>query len=242
MKAIIWAGEKGEKMTPGTDLPLVMVPIAGKPLIEHQLNQLKDSGITEIAVYESYGARSIQNHLGTGISFGLNVEHKAVDYSLGSVGAVKDALLRLPDGQESLVVLSGNSVSDIDFKALVEKHEEKPKRFLTMALAEQQGSAGVIELKKDLVVGFRERPVSWLAMGIYVVNRYLTDTMPDSGDFLSDYVRFLQRTVREIKGYKHDGYWVNVEAPEAVKQAEGFLGSRAMGSLEGSQSPHLERR
>ena len=99
MEAIILTGGRGERMRPFTDTaPKPMVPIQGRPLIFHQLSQLREAGIQKVTIYESYLPEAIQGYLKNGVP-GMAIEHRVLDLTNGSAGCVKAADLRLPPAQ-----------------------------------------------------------------------------------------------------------------------------------------------
>ena len=74
--AVIVAGGRGERMRPWTDrLPKSMVPVAGKPLLEHQLGWLKRSGVRQALMCLGYKAEVVKNHFGDGRRWGLELDY-----------------------------------------------------------------------------------------------------------------------------------------------------------------------
>ena len=72
MKAVVMAGGEGSRLRPLTiRRPKPMVPIAGKPVMEHILNLLKRHGITEVIVTVQYLASNIEDYFGNGSQFGM---------------------------------------------------------------------------------------------------------------------------------------------------------------------------
>src|SRR6516165_5277081 len=76
MKAVVMAGGEGSRLRPLTiRRPKPMVPIAGKPVMEHILNLLKRHGITEVIVTVQYLASNIENYFGNGSQFGMRITY-----------------------------------------------------------------------------------------------------------------------------------------------------------------------
>lgn len=229
MQAIILAGGRGERMRPFTDsAPKPMVPILGKPLIVHQIEGLKRCGIIDIVIYESYLPDVIRNELGDGSGLGVRIEHREVDFSLGSAGVVKDALQKLPDGENDAVVLFGDILSDIDYTDLLAQHDRSPKVFLTIAGKEERSRYGIMKFGEgNQVTSFREKELGYIVMGVYVVNRHLAREIPDHGDFSHDAIdRIKKEQVIQVRGYNHEGYWWDVASLEVIGEIEEFFRAR----------------
>ena len=95
MYALILAGGKGERLRPLTDtLPKPMVPVCGKPILEHQVEWLKRGGVTDVVFLAGYRADAIQEHFGDGSAFGINAHYSVEDSPLGRGGAIKAGLDR----------------------------------------------------------------------------------------------------------------------------------------------------
>src|SRR2546421_11460492 len=87
MKAVVMAGGEGSRLRPLTiRRPKPMVPIAGKPVMEHILNLLKRHGITDVIVTVQYLASNIEDYFGNGSQFGMRIAYSRADVPLGTAG------------------------------------------------------------------------------------------------------------------------------------------------------------
>src|SRR5262249_37206156 len=92
MKAVVMAGGEGSRLRPLTiRRPKPMVPIVGKPVMEHILHLLKRHGITEVVVTVQYLASNIEDYFGNGSQFGMRITYSREDVPLGTAGSVKNA-------------------------------------------------------------------------------------------------------------------------------------------------------
>src|SRR3954449_901611 len=100
------AGGEGTRLRPLTsNQPKPMVPIAGKPCIEHIIELLRHHGIDEIVVTLAYLPQAIRSYLGDGAELGVHLEYSVEDTPLGTAGSVKKAEEFL---DETFVVISGD--------------------------------------------------------------------------------------------------------------------------------------
>ena len=129
MKTVIMAGGKGTRISSvASDIPKPMIKICGKPVLEHEIECLRDQGFTDIIITVSHLGHIIMDYFGdgSGISpvtnkpFGVNIEYFEEKVPLGNAGA----LFRLKDKlTEDFLLLNADSVFDIDFNRFVKFHE-----------------------------------------------------------------------------------------------------------------------
>src|SRR5579863_5166209 len=170
------AGGEGSRLRPLTiRRPKPMVPIAGKPVMEHILNLLKRHGITEVVVTVQYLASNIEDYFGNGSQLGMRITYSREDIPLGTAGSVKNAEDQLT---EPFLVISGDALTDYNLTDLIAYHREK-KSLATLMLAHMPNPLeyGVIITNEDgHIAQFLEKP-SWgevfsdtINTGIYVID------------------------------------------------------------------------
>jgi mannose-1-phosphate guanylyltransferase / phosphomannomutase len=131
MKAVILAGGRGTRLGTLTEaLPKPMVPICGKPLLEHQLGVLKRYGIDEVILSTGYRAEIVEEYFHDGKNFGVNISYAREDAPLGTAGALKSLEQEL---QDDFLVVYGDVLFDLNLTRL-------------LALHKKHGSAGTLVL------------------------------------------------------------------------------------------------
>lgn len=130
MKTVIMAGGKGTRIASiASEIPKPMIKIEGKPVLEHELECLRDQGFTDIILTISYLGDIIMNYFGdgsgispvTGKPFGVHIEYYFEKEPLGNAGA----LFKIKDKLESdFLLLNADSVFDVDFNRFVEFHRK----------------------------------------------------------------------------------------------------------------------
>src|SRR5213593_1395343 len=97
-QVVILAGGLGTRLKDRLgDLPKPMIPIAGKPLLEHQVELLKRYGFTELLLLIHYRAGLIETHFGDGAKWGMRVHYLVEREPLGTAGAVLAGFEHLAD-------------------------------------------------------------------------------------------------------------------------------------------------
>ena len=219
MKAVVMAGGEGSRLRPLTiRRPKPMVPIAGKPVMEHILNLLKRHGITEVVVTVQYLASNIEDYFGNGSQLGMRITYSREDVPLGTAGSVKNAEEQLT---EPFIVISGDALTDYNLTELINYHNEK-KSLATLLLAHVHNPLeyGVIITNEDGHISqFLEKP-SWgevfsdtINTGIYVLDpqifSYLEKNKPF--DFSQELFPMMLRKGDPLFGYvAQTGYWCDV--------------------------------
>ena len=117
------AGGEGTRLRPLTsNQPKPMVPIVGKPCMEHILELLKQHGMEDVIVTLAFLPQAIRGYFGDGEALGLSIEYSVEDEPLGTAGSVRLASDRLDD---TFLVISGDALCDVDLTKLVEFHREQ---------------------------------------------------------------------------------------------------------------------
>jgi histidinol-phosphate phosphatase family protein len=119
-QAIILAGGKGTRLKERLgDLPKPMIPIAGKPLLEHQLELCARHGFADILFFTCHRADLIEQHFGNGHRWNVRIRHILEKEPLGTAGAV---LSGFPELAEQFVVLYGDTMVNVDLERLWQAH------------------------------------------------------------------------------------------------------------------------
>lgn len=118
MKVIIMAGGKGTRIASvKSDVPKPMIPIAGKPILEWQIECLKGQGLTDITLVIGYLGHIIKEFFGDGSKFGVHIDYFVEENPLGTAGALFKMNL-----QEDFLLLCGDVILDVDYHRFIEFH------------------------------------------------------------------------------------------------------------------------
>jgi mannose-1-phosphate guanylyltransferase / phosphomannomutase len=123
MKIVILAGGKGTRMGKlAANIPKPMVLLAGKPILQYQVENAKVYGYDDIIMLTGYKEEVIKNYFGDGRAFGVNIEYVTDEHPLGTAGAVKELEEKL---EEAFIVFYGDTMMDINLNNLVKYHHSK---------------------------------------------------------------------------------------------------------------------
>ena len=228
MKAFILAAGLGTRLQSlGLDVPKVMVPIGGKPLLEHHVELFRRQGIRELFINLHHKPEAITNHFGDGSKWGVHITYSHEPQLLGTAGAVKKMEHALRDG--TFFVLYGDNLVRLQFAPLVEFHRER-RALATIALFEspEPWSGGVVETDgAGRVTRFVEKPdpkeisTNLISAGIFVVEPPVLEEIPagEFYDFGKNLFPKMLAALRPLYGMKPDAYVCDVGTPERLAQA-----------------------
>lgn len=122
MKVVIMAGGKGTRIASvRNDVPKPMIEVCRKPILEHQIENLKACGLTDITLVIGYMGNVIQEYFGNGEKFGVKIDYFVEDHPLGTAGA----LFKMSQLTEDFLLLCGDTIIDVDFNKFITFHKEK---------------------------------------------------------------------------------------------------------------------
>ncbi len=227
MRAVVMAGGEGTRLRPLTsNQPKPMVPIVGKPCMEHILELLREHGFQDVVITVAFLPQAIRSYFGDGEALGLNIEYSVEESPLGTAGSVRLASDRL---DETFLVISGDALCDIDLGKIVEFHQEKGAA-VTIGLksVENPLEFGIVVTDEDgRVERFLEKP-SWgqvfsdtINTGIYVLEPEVLRHIPTDRpfDFSKELFPLLLEMGRPIYGYVCEGYWQDIGNLDQYRQA-----------------------
>jgi len=225
-KAVILAAGRGERLRPLTDrLPKPMLPIGGRPLLEHLLALLVAAGVREVAINLHHRPEAIRSYLGDGSRLGLRVLYSQEETPLGTAGALR-RLERFLD--RTFFVLYGDVLCNLDLRRLAEFHRQRGGA-LTMGLYREKDLArcGVAEVESGgRIRRFVEKPEvapssPWAAAGALVMEPWVLRFIPEGfSDLGGDLFPRLVEMGVPIFGYRCRGYFLDIGSPERYRKAQ----------------------
>jgi mannose-1-phosphate guanylyltransferase / phosphomannomutase len=227
MKAVVMAGGEGTRLRPLTsNQPKPMVPIVGKPCMEHIVELLKAHNFEDVIVTLAFMPQAIRGYFGDGESHGLAIRYSVEESPAGTAGSVKLAEEAL---DEPFLVISGDALCDIDLGALVRFHREK-EALVTIGLKSVPNPLefGIVVTDEDgRIERFLEKP-SWgqvftdtINTGIYVLEPEVLRHVPEDRpyDFSKELFPLLLEMGKPLYGFVADGYWQDIGNLDQYRQA-----------------------
>jgi len=227
MKAVVMAGGEGTRLRPLTsNQPKPMVPIVGKPCMEHILELLREHGLTDVIVTVAFLPQAIRSYFGEGDTLGMSIGYSVEESPLGTAGSVRLAARQL---DETFLVISGDALCDVDLGELIAFHKERGAA-VTIGLKSVDNPLEfgiVVTDEEGRIERFLEKP-SWgqvfsdtINTGIYVLEPEVLKHVPTDRpyDFSKELFPYLLEMGRPLYGYVMDGYWQDVGDLDQYRQA-----------------------
>jgi mannose-1-phosphate guanylyltransferase / phosphomannomutase len=227
MKAVVMAGGEGTRLRPVTsNQPKPMVPIVGKPCMEHIVELLRTHGFEDVIVTVAFMPQAIRSYFGDGESLGVHIEYSVEESPLGTAGSVRLAADKLDD---TFLVISGDALCDFDLGKLVKFHRKRGAA-VTIGLKSVPNPLefGIVVVDDEgRVERFLEKP-SWgqvfsdtINTGLYVLEPEVLQHIPTdrSFDFSKELFPLLLEMGRPIYGFPMEGYWQDIGNLEQYRQA-----------------------
>jgi mannose-1-phosphate guanylyltransferase / phosphomannomutase len=227
MKAVVMAGGEGNRLRPLTsNQPKPMVPVVGKPCMEHILELLREHEMNEVIVTVAFLPQAIRSYFGEGETLGMQIGYSVEEEPLGTAGSVR-LTAKLLD--ETFIVISGDALCDVDLSALVAFHKDKGAA-VTIGLKSVDNPLEfgiVVTDEEGRIERFLEKP-SWgqvfsdtINTGIYVMEPEVLKHVPTDRpyDFSKELFPYLLEMGRPLYGYVMDGYWQDIGNLDQFRQA-----------------------
>lgn len=221
LDAVIMAGGKGLRLMPLTEnLPKPMLTVGEKPLLEIIIEQLRSEGIRQVNVTTHHKPEKIREHFGNGEDFGVALNYVSEDRPLGTAGA----LGLIADSKQTLLVINGDILTQIDFKAMLHFHREH-KADLTVAVRtyDFQVPYGVIEGEGVHVIGVQEKPKYNLMViaGIYMIEPRAQRFIPQGEHYhMTDLIERLLENGLNVVSFPIHEYWLDIGKPSEYRRAQ----------------------
>ena len=230
MFAIVLAGGKGERLRPWTgDRPKSMVPLLGRPILEYQVEWLRESGVTDMVVACGYLHEAIEAYFEDGSRWGVRMRYSVEDMPLGRGGALKLAYRHVPASEAFVIGTNGDNVNTQPLAAMLRQHQ-RSGAVATLLLTQLRSPYGIVQQRGRRIVGFREKPLlpHWLSAGVYVLNQEFFADLPDVGDHEDGLFPRLAAEGR-LYGFRSRSYWKAIDTIKDLNEAAAELEIRGSG-------------
>lgn len=216
MKAVILAGGEGTRLRPLTlERPKPMVPLFGRPVLEHILLLLRKNGFDQVAISLRYLPQVVQDYFGDGSAWGMELHYFVEREAMGTAGGVRQAEAFL--GEEDFLVFSGDCVCDFDLRDCYARHRARGGAATLLLHRERDPlEYGLVQLGEGgRVERFLEKPgwgevfTNLVNTGIYFLSPSVLEHIPADTpyDFSRELFPALLKEGAALYGDAPYGYW-----------------------------------
>ena len=222
--AVVMAGGFGKRLHPLTlETPKPMLPIAGKPLIERTIEQLRSSGIQQVSITTHYKGEQIKNHFQNGENFGVDINYIEEESPLGTAGS----LAKMCSHGKPYLVINGDIITGINYRSLIDYHRQHHAD-LTIVVRQFDVKVpyGVVQAEGVDVVRIVEKPVYnfFVNGGIYLIGQE-AHALIHEGDHLDmpDLVSRCIANGKKVVSYPMTEYWIDIGNPQDYETAQRVM-------------------
>lgn len=226
--AIIVAGGFGTRLRPLTEsTPKPLLPIRGKPILEHVIRNLHKHGINNIIISIGYKAEQMQEYFGDGRWLGVSISYALETQPLGTGGAVKLASQNLTD---PFFLVWGDNLMDVNFSRM-EKEFRNSDAQIIMALTPREDveNFGVAKLEQNKIITFVEKPKreeapsTLINAGAFIVDPSCLKLLPEGVSSIEKDCFEKLAPKGKIAAHIHQGQWFPTDTLEKYYHANAFF-------------------
>ena len=227
-KAVVLAAGRGTRMRELTaDFPKPMIEVRGKPVLQHIVEGLRDAGLRRFLVIVGYHAEMVQNFFGDGRHHSVDIEY-AMQTVQDGTGRVVNLARNFAGGSPFILSYGDILISPVNYKRVVDLPDDC-EAIITVTRGEDVSKGGAVFVNEQMeLVDLREKPKPgeptspWYNAGLYAFRPSIFELIarlkPSArGEYeLTDAVRNLAHSGRNVKVVQLTGDWADVRDPEVL--------------------------
>ena len=225
MKAMILAAGYGKRLQPLTNkIPKPLMPVAGKPLLQHHIEQLASIGITDIVINTSWLAQQIEDYFGDGSNYDVNISWSRESKPLETGGGINKALPFL--GEQPFLLINGDIWTDFSFSSISD-YQLSAEQMAWLLLVENpqhnpKGDFGLV----DNMLSYKPQD-KFTFSGVSLIRpQLIRDYIKNHSDQQCFPLRDALRPAikkNAVRGTIYSGLWCDVGTPERYKNLNNSL-------------------
>lgn len=210
------------------DIPKVMVPLGGKPLLQWHVEQLRRHGVEEIFFNLHYLPEVVQRHFGDGLKFGVKIRYAVEKEILGTAGGVKNFEKQL---DPRFFLVYGDVFCLLDYAAMAEAYarRENPLAMVVIGDSDHPKDSDLVEIdSQERFLRIHRKPHAALPpryksmRGVYLLDRRLLGLVPAGKYYEMDHQLLPDALARgeRIYGFEAKDYIKDIGTPERYQEAQ----------------------
>jgi NDP-sugar pyrophosphorylase family protein len=230
-KAVLLAAGRGTRMRELTqDVPKPMLPVRGRPILDHIVGGLAAAGVREVLIVVGYRADVVTGHFGDGAAAGVRMSY-VTQVTQDGTGRVVE-LARDFAGSDAFILSYGDILIDpANYRVLARPGDEEA--IVTVKYSEDVSKGGAVFVNEAFeLVDLREKPrpgevtSPWYNAGVYLFRPSIFDFTARleksvRGEYeLTDAIRALAQSGRRVRAYELSGEWADVRDPEILAELD----------------------
>jgi dTDP-glucose pyrophosphorylase len=222
LHAVIMAGGKGERLLPLTkSVPKPMLIVGEKPIIEHNIDQLRNYGVHNFHISINYLGHIISNYFKDGKEKGVNIQYLEEEKPMGTLGCVS---FIKKFAKDDVLVMNADLLTNIDFEDFYNEFKQQNADMAVATIPYHVDLPyAIMELDGVKVTAFKEKPryTYFANAGIYLVKASMLKLVPENSFYnATDLMDLLIQKSKKLMNYPILGYWLDIGKPEDFARAQ----------------------
>lgn len=225
LDAVIMAGGRGERLRPLTDkVPKPMLPLGDKPIIEHNIDRLKQYGVNNIHISINYLGQQLIDHFGNGKSRNLNIKYVEEEKPLGTIGSIS---LVEEFQNPYILVMNSDLFTDADFEDMWLTMQEHDADLCVASIPYTVNIPfAIMERKDGCISGLKEKPSNthYANAGIYLFRKDILKLIPSNEKYnATDLIEAVIAHGGKVIDNPITGYWIDIGRHEEYEKAKMII-------------------
>jgi NDP-sugar pyrophosphorylase family protein len=222
--ALILCGGEGTRLRPITyEIPKALVPVQGKPLVEHMFDLLKKYGVNDIILSVGYMKEKIMNEKNNWSRLGLGISFVEEDKPMGTAGPLRLAKDKLT---KTFIVSNGDELKDINIIDMYDAHKRN-RALATIALTtvDDPSQYGVARLEGERIIEFVEKPkkedapTNLISAGFYIIEPEVLRMIPKGPCSIEKEIFPRLAGMGRLYGFPFSGQWFDTGTLDRYERA-----------------------
>lgn len=222
LDVIIMAGGQGARLRPLTlDTPKPLLKVGEKPIIEHNIDRLRQYGMKNFWISVNYLGEQIESYFGDGAEKNIHIQYLWEKKPLGTIGAVAQISNFLHD---YILLTNSDLLTNLDYEDFfLQCASNKADMSIATIPYTVQIPYAVLETNQGMVTDFKEKPsyTYYSNAGIYLIKKEHLQLIPKDQHFnATDLMEQLIKMGKTVSSYPLIGYWLDIGKHEDYKKAQ----------------------
>jgi dTDP-glucose pyrophosphorylase len=222
LEAFIMAGGEGKRLHPLTEnTPKPLLKVGNKPIIEHNIDRLKEKGIGTIHISIKYLGEQLKNYFKDGSEKNLSINYVEETNPLGTIGSMS---LVNNYQEDTILLMNSDLLTNIDFTEMYQEFTQQGDDLMVATVPYKVNLPyAVMETNNNKVISFKEKPTYTYQAnaGIYILKKELINLIPKNEFFnATDLMEKLLKLNKKIGYYPILGYWLDIGQHEDYEKAQ----------------------
>jgi len=231
LKALILAAGKGERLLPLTrNTPKPMIQLAGKPILQYIIENIRDCGIRDIIIVVSYKNEQIITYFENGYDFGVRIKYVLQE----KVGMAENAILcaeKELENEEEILIAHSDFLSDREMiaRTINNYHNLNAEGVIAVTLVDQPSLYGIVSMNEDAQIEHiiekpkpGSEPSKYAVAGVYVFRQSIFEALKKNKT-LDLAIQDLINSNRPVYGSIWEKEWVKVRYPWDILTANEYV-------------------